>query len=326
MGKPKKRTALEDAMLLNNATYFDYLDRAKKIALSIFEWVNLPESMDSRYLERCLYYTGAAALFHDPTYGFINTKATCSNQLNIYGLPTEITCFSYSYRDVRRVYNGITAPDKDIDSEAVLAINTWDMLPTAPSIELFCMRLAEAQRIIDINIKAQATPFIVMTDENERLSMVNAFQQVDKNSVVIFGKRGVFDSDSIKTLNTQSPYIADKVQGYKRDIWNEMLTYLGVDNIEEKAERLVSSEVGGNNELVNLNLQAYYAPRKKAAEQFNEKYGLIGDKAIDVKLRSDITNLIKRIESSVVGDYFSDDQVNSVIAGDITGEEADGEV
>ena len=188
------------------------------------------------------------------------------------------------------------------------------------------MRLAEAQRIIDINIKAQATPFVVMTDENERLSMINAFQQVDKNSVVIFGKRGVFDSDSIKTLNTQSPYIADKVQGYKRDIWNEMLTYLGVDNIEEKAERLVSSEVGGNNELVNLNLQAYYAPRKKAAEQFNEKYGLTGDKAIDVKLRSDITNLIKRIESSVVGDYFSEDAVKDVIAGDITGEEADGEV
>lgn len=325
MGKPKKRTALEDAMLLNNATYFDYLDRVKKIALSIFEWVNLPESMDSRYLERCLYYTGAAAMLHDETYGFINTKATCSNNLNIYGLPTEITAFSYSYRDVRRVYNGLTEASADINSEAVLVLNTWDMLPTAPSIELFCMRLAEAQRIIDINIKAQATPFVIMTDENERLSMVNAFQQVDKNSAVIFGKRGVFDSDSIKTLNTTAPYIADKVQGYKRDIWNEMLSYLGVDNIEEKAERLVASEVGGNNELVNLNLQSFYATRKLAAKQFNEKYGLTGDNAIDVKLRSDIGNLVKRVESVVVDDYFGEDQIKNVIANDITGE-TDGEV
>lgn len=325
MGKPKKRTALEDAMLLNNATYFDYLDRVKKIALSIFEWVNLPESMDSRYLERCLYYTGAAALLHDETYGFINTKATCSNNLNIYGLPTEITAFSYSYRDVRRVYNGLTEANSDINSEAILVLNTWDMLPTAPSIELFCMRLAEAQRIIDINIKAQATPYVVMTDENERLSMINAFQQVDKNAAVIFGKRGTFESDSIKTLNTQAPYIADKVQGYKRDIWNEMLSYLGVDNIEEKAERLVSAEVSSNNELVNLNLQSFYATRKLAAEQFNEKYGLTGDKAIDVKLRSDIGNLVKRIESVVVDDYFGEDQIKNVIANDITGE-TDGEV
>lgn len=325
MGKPKKRTALEDAMLLNNATYFDYLDRVKKIALSIFEWTNLPESMDSRYLERCLYYTGAAALLHDETYGFINTKATCSNNLNIYGLPTEITAFSYSYRDVRRVYNGLTEANSDINSEAILVLNTWDMLPTAPSIELFCMRLAEAQRIIDINIKAQATPYVVMTDENERLSMINAFQQVDKNAAVIFGKRGTFESDSIKTLNTQAPYIADKVQGYKRDIWNEMLSYLGVDNIEEKAERLVSSEVSANNEMVNLNLQSFYATRKLAAKQFNEKYGLTGDKAIDVKLRSDIGNLVKRAESVVVDDYFGEDQIKNVIANDITGEE-DGEI
>lgn len=325
MGKPKKRTALEDAMLLNNATYFDYLDRVKKIALSIFEWVNLPESMDSRYLERCLYYTGAAALLHDETYGFINTKATCSNNLNIYGLPTEITAFSYSYRDVRRVYNGLTEANSDINSEAILVLNTWDMLPTAPSIELFCMRLAEAQRIIDINIKAQATPYVVMTDENERLSMINAFQQVDKNAAVIFGKRGTFESDSIKTLNTQAPYVADKVQGYKRDIWNEMLSYLGVDNIEEKAERLVSAEVSSNNELVNLNLQSFYATRKLAAKQFNEKYGLTGDKAIDVKLRSDIGNLVKRVESVVVDDYFGEDQIKNVIANDITGE-TDGEV
>lgn len=325
MGKAKKRTALEDAVLLNNATYFDYLDRVKKIALSIFEWVNLPESMDSRYLERCLYYTGSAGLLHDSTYGFINTKASCSNNLNIYGLPTEITCYSYSFRDVRRVYNGITAPETDINSEAILVLNTWDMLPTANSIELFCMRLAEAQRIIDINIKAQATPYVVMTDENERLSMINAYQQVDKNAAVIFGKKGQFETDSIKTINTQAPYVADKIQGYKRDIWNEMLTYLGVDNIEEKAERLVASEVGSNNELVNLNLMSYYAPRKKAAEQFNEKYGLTGDQAVEVKLRSDVQNLIKRVESTVVGDYFGDQQVQDIIANDITGEE-NGEV
>ena len=329
MGKPKKRTALEDAVLLNNATYFDYLDRVKKIALSIFEWTNLPESMDSRYLERCLYYTGAAALLHDPVYGYINTKATCSNNLNIYGLPTEITCFSYSYRDVRRVYNGLTSvgnvntQDKgnDINSEAILVLNTWDMLPTANSIELFCMRLADAQRIIDLNIKAQATPYVVMTDENERLSMLNAFQQVDKNAAVIFGKKGTFDPNSVKVLSTNAPYIADKVQGYKRDIWNEMLSYLGVDNIEEKAERLVASEVGGNNELVNLNLMSFYATRKLAAEQFNEKYGT----NIEVKLRSDIGNLVKRVESVVVGDYFGEQQVKDVIANDITGEE-NGEV
>ena len=87
----------EDAMLLNSRTYVDYLERMKKIALSMFEWVNLPDSMNSRYLEMCLYYKGQAALLYDENYGYINTQAADSGYINIYGLPTKINCFSYSY-------------------------------------------------------------------------------------------------------------------------------------------------------------------------------------------------------------------------------------
>lgn len=75
----KKVLDFKDSVLLNTATYFDYLDRFKKVALSIFEWVNLPEGMDSIYLEKCLYYEGQATLLKDKNYGFINTRC-CSNR------------------------------------------------------------------------------------------------------------------------------------------------------------------------------------------------------------------------------------------------------
>ena len=51
-----------DSALSNDDTYFDYLRRMKMIALSMFEW-QLPKGMDSRYLERSLYYKGMASLF-----------------------------------------------------------------------------------------------------------------------------------------------------------------------------------------------------------------------------------------------------------------------
>ena len=50
----------EDSLIVNDATYVDYLNRFRRIALSMFEWVNLPKSMDARYLEQCLYYNGQA--------------------------------------------------------------------------------------------------------------------------------------------------------------------------------------------------------------------------------------------------------------------------
>ena len=73
--------------------------------------------------------------------------------------------------------------------------------------------------------------------------------------------------------------------------------------IIDKKERLITDEANSNNELINLNLQSYLAPRQKACAQFNEKFGLKGtEKEISVRVRSDLHNIIKNVES-VVSDF-----------------------
>lgn len=67
----------------------------------------------------------------------------------------------------------------------------------------------------------------------------------------------------------------------------------------EKKERLVTDEANSNNELINLNLQARLLERKKACKQFNELFGLTGENAIDVRVRSDLRNVIKNLDSTV---------------------------
>ena len=310
MGKRKTRSALEDAILVNNATYFDYLERFKKIALSIFDWQNLPESMDARFLERCLYYTGQAAMLYLEPYGYINTKSATAGNLNLYGLPTQIRCYSYGQiNENRNVFYGRTTGtteaseddrvselDTDKNSGAILVLNNWEGMATANTIELFAYRMYTVERAIDVNIKAQKTPYMVLTSTDERLSMINAMNQIDNNAMMIVGAKDSFDPNAIRTLQTQAPYIADKLTDYKHSIWNEFLTFMGVDNISEKRERMISAETMSNNECVNLNMQSYLRPRQRAAEQFNEKYGL----NIEVKLRSDIYNIIKSTESLVM--------------------------
>lgn len=298
--KPMRaRTDLKDAVLVNNATYTDYLERFKKIAMSIFEWVNLPDSMDARYIEKCLYYLGAAGLLHTEEYGFINTKATSAGDFNIYGLPTSIQCYSYSFNEQRRLYSGLTGDNNDINSEAILVMNNWERVPTASTIELFALRLYEAERACDVNIKAQKTPVLLLIDENQRFTMRNLYEQYDGNTPVIFGDKNQLSMDSIKAIKTDAPFVANDIMQYKKEIWNEALTFLGVNNLSEKRERLISDETNTNNELINLNLMSYLAPRKLACKQFNEKYGL----NIDVKVRSDLDNIIKRAASVVMDDY-----------------------
>lgn len=295
----KARTDLKDAVLVNNATYTDYLERFKKIAMSIFEWVNLPDSMDARYIEKCLYYLGTAGLLHTEEYGFINTKATSAGDFNIYGLPTAIQCYSYSFNEQRRLYSGLTGLDNDINSEAILVMNNWERIPTASTIELFALRLYEAERACDVNIKAQKTPVLLLIDENQRFTMKNLYEQYDGNTPVIFGDKNQLSLDTIKAVKTDAPFVANEIMQYKKEIWNEALTFLGVNNLSEKRERLISDETNTNNELINLNLMSYLAPRKLACKQFNEKYGM----NIDVKVRSDLDNIIKRSASVVMDEY-----------------------
>ena len=304
MRKVKKKgisNQFEDAMLLNSRTYVDYLERMKKIAMSMFEWVNLPESMNSRYLEMCLYYKGQAALLYDENYGYINTQAADSGYINIYGLPTKINCFSYSYNDTRDLYVPDATGQEKTD-ECILVMNTYERIPTCASVELFALRLAEAQRTADININAMRTPVLIRTDKNQELSLRNLYAQYEGNTPVIFADRMQLNPDDIKVFKTDAPFIANDIMQYKVQIWNEFLTTLGVSNLDEKRERLITSEIDSNNELVNLNLQSFLSPRKKACQEFNDKYGLTGEKAIDVKVRSDLYNIIKQAES-ITDDY-----------------------
>lgn len=294
MKRLRKNNSFEDTMLLNDSTYVDYLERLKKIALSIFEWTDLPDSMNSRYLEMCLYYTGKAGLLYDNDYGFINTQAVSNGYINIYGLPTKLNCFSYSYNTTRKTYMGFNEKAKK-DQEAILVLNNYEMLPTCSTIELYAMRMAEAQRTVDINIHAQRTPILIETDQNQKFTMRQVYEQYDGNAPVIYGNKNAGIDGSLKVLKTDAPIVFDKIMEYKRDIFNEALTYLGVSNLDEKKERRVVNEAESNNEVINLNLQSYLTPRKEACKQFNEKFGT----NIDVKVRSDIHNIIKDAESIV---------------------------
>lgn len=294
------KDAFRDAMLMNSQTYTDYLDRMKKICLAMFEWQNLPPSMNARFLEMCLFYQGQAAMLYSDDYGYINTMASDGGYINIYGLPTQVMCYSYRFNERRDLYTTDVGAERG--SECILVMNNYERVPTAATINLFAYRLAEAQRTADVNIKAQRTPILITTDQKQYFTLKKMYEEYDGNTPAIFADKNLISPDALKALKTDAPLILNDIMDYKREIWNEFLTFMGLQNLSEKKERLISSEVDSNNELINMNLQALLIPRKEACKQFNEKYGLMGSKAIDVKVRSDIYNIIKQYES-VTSDY-----------------------
>ena len=315
--KPNENYKFDDSRLLNDATFTDYLNRFRRIALSMFEWVNLPKTMNARALEQNLYYMGQATLLKDEKYGFINTKCAGSGYVNIYGLPSKFNCYSYNYKTMRELYVGpnplINDDQKELEQEkeCILVMNNWDRVPTAGSMELFAYRLYLAQRSCDVNVSAQRFPVMVVGDEKQRLMLENLYSQYNGNQPFIFGNKNQLNNEMLKVINTEAPYVVDKLTEYKKEIFNEALTFLGINNVSvKKKERLTENESNENTELVNLNLQAMLAPRIEACRQFNELFGLTGtDKEISVRVRSDLENIIKR-EQSIVSDYMDNGRID----------------
>lgn len=283
------------AMRINNETYIDYLDRLKLLATSLFNWEGLDEVAGkgaSRFLELSLYDYGRACFIQDKELGYMALRVNPSDTLNVYQLPTKVQAWSIGYQ---KEY-----PFDDV----VYIMNNELQIPTARTIGLFAYRLYETERTIDTNLIAQKTPVLIEGDTKTILTLKNVYMQYSGNTPFIFGNKQFDISNKLNVLNTNAPYLIDKLELHKHEIWNECLTYLGIDNANtDKKERLITDEVESNNELINYYLSCFYKTRKKACQEINEKYGL----NIDIKLNNEVLDVLKTSEEEII-DYKDDEE------------------
>lgn len=256
---------------LNIQTLADYYKRLRLIATTMFEWENLPDSCDERFLEQVLYFNGRAIFIEDETLGFLNLRCTPAGELNIYELPVRWMAYSIAYHE-----------EYETD-ECVIIRNNYAEIPTDETVALFALRLAEVERTLDVNIKSQKTPVLIKSSEKQRLTMKNLYEQYDGNQPFIFGDN-TLDDGLFTVLRTDAPFVGDKLIQYKHEIWNEAMTFFGIKNSNmDKKERMITDEVNANNEQVSMMTETGLATRKQACELINEKWGL----DVNVRLRTD---------------------------------------
>ena len=276
------------AMLINNDTYNDYLMRLRLIATSLFTWKNLDDYAGygaSRFLEQSLYDFGRACFIQDSELGYMALRVNPSDKLNIYELPVRVTAWSIGYT-------------KDFAFDDVVYImNNELQLPTSNTLRLMAYRLYETERTIDTNLNAQKTPVLIEGDTKTILTLKNIYMQYSGNIPFIFGNKQYDISNRLNVLKTDAPYLIDKLELHKHEIWNEAMTYLGIDNANtDKKERLITDEVESNNELINYYLNCFYKTRKKACDDINYKYGL----DIEIELNKDVLDLLNTTESDII--------------------------
>lgn len=262
MGRKRDLQFCESAYM-NNRTYLQYYNRLTELAISMFEWQNLPETIDQRFLEMCLFSDGMCIFFQDEVLGYLSLQCMIGGKLNVYRIPME-----------RRAYatNGY---QRELDgTNSVIIFNNYLHTNSMLDVEMFSKRLYNLDRAIDVNANAQKTPVLIQCDESQRLTMKNLYKQYEGNEPFIFGSKGL-DANGLKVLQTGAPYVADKLYELKTQIWNEALTYLGISNINVvKKERMITDEVTRNQGGTVASRYSRLESRRQACKQINEMFGL----------------------------------------------------
>lgn len=255
-----------------------YLSRLTELAMSMFEWKNLPDPIDWRFIEYMLFFNGQVLYSHDDGLDEdIVTQCALSGKLDFYRIPYDRQ--AYADNGYHRI---LTAKN------SVIIWNNMLRMPSYPAMLFYARKLWQIDRTIEINVNAQKTPVLILADENERLAMKNVYMQYDGNQPFIFGSKNMGLKDNVTVLKTDAPYIADKLMELKNQTWNEALTYLGISNLNvQKKERLISDEairsMGGTiaSRISRLEM------RREAAEHINKMFGT----NIEVDYREDYREL-----------------------------------
>lgn len=275
----RKKTFFGESLKENSESYGQYLMMLTELSISLFDWKNLPKTVNPRFLELTLFGDGFAVFFKDEDLdaeaitgipdddetdgAYLALQVSMNGRLNVYREPVYYRAYA------------VNGYNKNLDNnDSVIIYNNMLHTNSILIAKIFARRLYNLDQIINVNANAQKTPVAIQCDETERLTYLNAFKEIDGNAPVLFATKNV-DLSQLKAINMQAPYVADKLYQLKNQYWNEAMTYLGISNVSfQKRERMISDEVLRSQGGTIASRYSRLESRRQACEKINTMFGL----------------------------------------------------
>lgn len=259
----KNKQAIEVYKNVNFTRIYDYY---KMLALNMFTWENLPQTMNSRYIENALYENGLCLVNNDTNMGLISVPCNYGADMNINGESTEVITSGYNYiKTINYIKN----------KDCVLIRNNDLAKATREYIANYAERMLEVEMCIRANINQQKFPWFINATEKTKKALEIIFEKVENFEPFILANREIgLGDNALEVLTMPTPYVADKLNEYKYELEREILTFLSLNNNFEKKERLLTDEINSNNDFISTNAMLMYKNRLQACEEINKKFGL----------------------------------------------------
>lgn len=255
---------LINSQLSNWMTYQMYLRQFLTLAENVFIYDNMPDYIDTAYLNKTLVRQGAIAFFYDDVLEkVLALPYTNIGSLDVYNRPKKIQVYGR---------NGYTNTLKE--GEFVIMYDNNGRYPIYIDILQYAERYANITKTMDTNIAQQRTPRIWKTSTEKEKTVRDLANEVDGNVEKIVTYDNI-NLDDIELVLAPAPYVTDKLQDQKDKIWSEFLRLIGISNLSfQKKERNISDEIQAMQGGTIASRYERFEPRKKAIEEINKKFNL----------------------------------------------------
>lgn len=271
---------------------------------------NLPDSVDVPTITYGLLMNGNVCYFNDPVMGDLCLMGTPSKTVDVYNYQTGY------YVHTASGYNRHLSVSRFSPERTGVVIYT-NYMRTADIliIKSYAERLTAVLRAADVNINNQKTAKIIGTTDAQRLSLENIMKDYDGNvPIIMTDKNYMMGGEEHPIFDMTTPYVADKMWVYFTNIWNDFLTWLGVENANnQKRERLVEDEVNSNYGNVEMERRTALSMVQRCFDDVNKLF----KRNIHVEFNSNLpTQLNAAFGGESFGEIYSEDSgVDSVVDG-----------
>lgn len=214
-----------------------------RYALNRVQWIDLPPRVSPVLIEQ-LMIEGRIPAIHQPAW---SSEPLLYVATPVGNVDNQRLHAHYSLQSI----NGLDYIDSIRRHDIALLDPRYTRLNVALVIGYYADKFNEFEKAIRSNLRAQRTPIVLIGPRSQRLTLKNIADDIEQGEPYRFEYNDSVGANQIVAQNFNVNYIVDKLLVDRRAEWNDVMTWLGIDNInQDKRERMVMDEVSGNSEQI----------------------------------------------------------------------------
>lgn len=257
------RSYMTSLGIIYDEDYFRWVKDLMNTKVSMFDYENLPDGLTTEIVERALLFNNFLCFYKSPA---LNKLVLCrwlyNGRYDLYWHPTHVDLLSLTGQQI-----ATNVPFEDI---ILVRDNKMDIIPFL-TLNAWINKIIELEKTLNIIVKLIRFPTILSGDKEEVIQLKQLLKDNADCKGFIVGKKGW--KEKLEQFDISIP--CKPMELYELlDKYKDMaLSSIGIYSVDEKRERIVTSEVEAQNDYVDFVYTGMVIERQSFIKQLNAKYG-----------------------------------------------------